>query len=168
LESKTDFVNMMLEVTEAKISDAGGREKWDALSDEEKACFDSKAYNQVRKALGDIAFDALSEEEKKEVKFLVWTGCCMHKEMNAVKGRNSTMQAYWSIVVATPPKLLTNKDNAAAERLGGAAARQRAKMSCRVVVSRQQVWWGLYLTTRIIKRVSKTPFGGSSNANWAT
>ena len=47
--------------------------------------------------------------------------------MNAVKGGNSMMQAYWSMVGAKPPKLLANKDNAAAARLGGVVARQWTK-----------------------------------------
>ena len=114
----------MLEATAAKISDVRGQEKWDALSIDQKVHFN---YDKVCRAFGDAVFDALLEEEQKEVNFFVWNGCCMHKEMNAIKGGNSMMQTYWSTVGAEPPKLLANKDNAAAARLGGVAARQQTK-----------------------------------------
>ena len=71
LESEADFVNLMLEATAAKISDVRGQEKWDTLAINQKVHFNSKAYEQVHRALGDAAFDALSEEEQKEVNFLM-------------------------------------------------------------------------------------------------
>jgi hypothetical protein len=50
----------------------------------------------------------------------------MYKEMNATKGGNAEIQAYWHSAEAEPPKLLRNRDNAAAANLGGVAAWKRA------------------------------------------
>ena len=119
LDGEVDFVSMMLEALKVKVEEVGGQEKLDALLDEKKAIFNKKIDIEVWKALGDMAFNALSDKEKWEVNFLVWTGCCMHKEMNAVKGGSAMMQAYWESVGVVPPKLLKNKDNPAAGWLHG-------------------------------------------------
>lgn len=124
--SETDVISVLLEANQFKIDEAGGKEAWEALSDDAKAKLNTETYDKFRRNLGDKAFDALSDAGKREVNFLVWSGCCMHKEMNATKGGNVEMQAYWISADAEPPKLLKNKDNDAAARLGGAAARQRA------------------------------------------
>lgn len=126
LASDTDIISILIEANNVKVAEAGGQDAWDQLSVEAKAEQNTATYNRVRRDLGDKAFDALSDAEKCEVNFLVWSGCCMHKEMNAAKGGNAEMQAYWAGAGLEPPKLLKNRDNAAAAQLGGSAARRRA------------------------------------------
>jgi hypothetical protein len=65
-------------------------------------------------------------EEKREAEFLLWAGCCMHKEMNSVKGGNAAMMAYWEKEGLSGPVKLMNKDNAAAASGGSSAAKKRA------------------------------------------
>ena len=43
----------------------------------------------------------------------IWVGCAMHKDMNAMKGGNKAMMAWWAETGNIPPILLANKDNAA-------------------------------------------------------
>ncbi|KIM73249.1 hypothetical protein PILCRDRAFT_15396 [Piloderma croceum F 1598] len=105
--SEADVVTILMEATQDKVADAGGQEAWDQLSIKAKAEFNDKTYNQVRCDLRDKAFDALSKAEKRE-------------------GGNVEMQAYWHSAEAEPPKLLRNRDNAAAANLGGVAAQKRA------------------------------------------
>ena len=120
------MVTSLLEDNTVKITAMGGQEAWDQLLQEEKDKINTESYNQLQQDLGEKAFNALLEEEKSEVNFLVWSGCCMHKEMNVTKGGNVEMQAHWLLIGVQPPVLLKNKDNDAVARLGGSAARQQA------------------------------------------
>jgi hypothetical protein len=62
--------------------------------------------------LGEHAFSNLAPEEQEDIGFFVCFGCCMHKDMNAVKGGVSGMQNYWKKSGNVPkPVILPNKDN---------------------------------------------------------
>jgi len=52
---------------------------------EEKAAKNAEAHCDLCIQLGDEAFASLSCAEQREIDFLVWAGCCMHKEMNSVE-----------------------------------------------------------------------------------
>jgi hypothetical protein len=56
----------------------------------------------------------------------LWAGCCMHKEMNTIKGGNAQMIDFWAKAGFTDPMKLMNQDNSAAVEFGGTAARKRA------------------------------------------
>ncbi|KAG2126403.1 hypothetical protein BD769DRAFT_1668415 [Suillus cothurnatus] len=64
--------------------------------------------------IGQEQFSALTLPEKESVDFFIWAGCCMHKDLNAVKGGNTCMQAWWGHNGVDGPVLLMNCDNAAA------------------------------------------------------
>ena len=111
---------------EEKITEAGGPTAWDALSLEEQVKRNAESHHKVCVLLGEGVFEQLSSDEKKEVNFLVWAGCCMHKEMNSVKGGNTAMMAYWSEEGLTGPIKLMNRDNAAAAAAGTSQAKDQA------------------------------------------
>ena len=50
----------------------------------------------------------------------------MHKELNAFKGGNTRMMAFWVAEGLEPPILLMNRDNDAAASAGNSAAQTRA------------------------------------------
>jgi len=58
------------------------------------------------------------------VSLFIWGGCCMHKEMNSVKGGNAWMMAWWSENNLEGLMKLYNWDNSSAATLGGDAARE--------------------------------------------
>ncbi|KIJ63694.1 hypothetical protein HYDPIDRAFT_168196 [Hydnomerulius pinastri MD-312] len=58
--------------------------------------------------------------------FFVWVGCCMHKELNAVKGGDKCMTAWWDKNGIDGPLLLMNQDNTAAASGGSSDARSHA------------------------------------------
>lgn len=60
----------------------------------------------------------LTTAEQESVDFFIWAGCCIHKDLNAVKGGNTWLQAWWALNEIDGPALLMNHDNAAAA-LGG-------------------------------------------------
>ncbi|KAH7334604.1 hypothetical protein B0J17DRAFT_721003 [Rhizoctonia solani] len=59
--------------------------------------------------IGEAEFQKLRIDEQLEVDFIAWAGCCMHKELNAVKGGASRMAAEWEELGSKPPIVLLNK-----------------------------------------------------------
>jgi hypothetical protein len=57
--------------------------------------------------------DGLPDDERRAAEFLVRAGCCMHKDLNSVKGGNTAMMDSWELNGFERPMLLANKDNAA-------------------------------------------------------
>ena len=92
---------------------AGGSAGWDALPIERKKVLGDEALRQLRINIGELAFVQLLDVERSAIDFFVWAGCCMHKELNAMKGGNARMQAWWGSNGIEGPVLLMNKDNAA-------------------------------------------------------
>ena len=92
-----------------QINQLGGQEAWDKLSDDEKANTDI----EIIKEVGKQVFEKLPQDEQRKLTSFVRTGCCMHKDLNCVKGGDKAMQEMWKNLNKTPPILLANKDNAA-------------------------------------------------------
>ena len=125
-ETALSLLPILWEANEQKIADAGGLAAWNALSADEQIVRNADAHKKVCLHLGENEFEALSAGEKREVEFLLWAGCCMHKEMNSVKGGNAAMMVYWEKEGLQGPVKLMNKDNAAAASGGSSAAQKRA------------------------------------------
>ncbi|KAF8880977.1 hypothetical protein BD779DRAFT_1445829 [Infundibulicybe gibba] len=123
----TELIHVVCQLTEKKIADAGGQGAWDALQATEQARRNECLHQDLLQEYGERAYNALPPAQQKEVDFFVWGGCCMHKDLNAHKGGNARMMAYWSSNNIVGPTLLMNKDNDAAAALGKSAARTRAE-----------------------------------------
>ncbi|OJT06368.1 hypothetical protein TRAPUB_2754 [Trametes pubescens] len=108
------------------IAELGGTQKWDAMSGAERTRWNKTILKRVSCKLGEEAFEALPDEEKRHTNLFVSGYCCMHKELNAVKGGNSCMAAAWTKLGLTPPVLLMNKDNTATTEAGTSGAQERA------------------------------------------
>ncbi|KAJ7120405.1 hypothetical protein C8R44DRAFT_737216 [Mycena epipterygia] len=78
-----------------KVAEVSGITAWDMLSDGEKAEHDKKLMQEIATALGKEAYDALSPEDHRAIDLFVWGGCCMHKDLNSFKGRNTEMMLEW-------------------------------------------------------------------------
>jgi len=79
-----------LEVLDAKgkemMERIGGYQCWAALSEVEQAELGRQLIRETNIHLGEEAYQRLSAEEKRKADLYVWTGCGMHKDLNAVKG----------------------------------------------------------------------------------
>ncbi|KAI0661679.1 hypothetical protein C8Q70DRAFT_966523 [Cubamyces menziesii] len=122
-----EFEPFLTEEVERAIRDAGGARAWDRLSDEERTERNATAKGRAIFCFGEARFAALSDAEKREVDLFVWAGCCMHKELNSVKGGNAEMSAFWRNTALTGPMLLMNQHNAAAAAFGPSDAQVRAE-----------------------------------------
>ncbi|KAI0352435.1 hypothetical protein OH77DRAFT_1460105 [Trametes cingulata] len=122
-----DDLGALLEDTTAQaIREVGGPKKWDAMDDAEKTAWDEAILQRVVRRLGDEQYASLPPEEKRSASLFVSGYCCMHKELNAVKGGNERMVAAWKKLDLAPPILLMNRDNAAAADAGTSDAQARA------------------------------------------
>lgn len=91
---------------EAACSSVGS---WDSLSPDQQGQIMHDAWSALTLAMGDQAFQELTSDEQQATDLLLWTGCCMHKELNAVKGGVTSMAAVWSKLGLAPPIQLKNK-----------------------------------------------------------
>lgn len=124
--NKEDLLPILWQASRARIEELGGLTVWEQLSDAEREVHNLSVYQELCADEGEQAFGTLSEEEQRTINLYIWAGCCMHKEMNSVKGGNKRMMAFWNESGLTPPVSLMNRDNAAAAALGSSGAKQRA------------------------------------------
>ncbi|KAF9017490.1 hypothetical protein BDP27DRAFT_1440481 [Rhodocollybia butyracea] len=110
------------------IENIGGPAAWEALTVPERATQLEAMKHQIIRDMGEAEYTKLSETEKAEVDFFLWAGCCMHKEMNVFKGGCVGFDEFWKAhPELDPPKLLPNRDNAAAiSKAAGTEAAERA------------------------------------------
>ncbi|KDN39968.1 hypothetical protein RSAG8_08417, partial [Rhizoctonia solani AG-8 WAC10335] len=120
IEEQTKVFSEHLE--EAKKSIAN----WEALSDNQRDQLSHDAWSALALTLGEEAFSQLSGDEKESVMFFAWSGCCMHKELNSVKGGVASMQAEWENTGLKPPIELANKQEI---ELGGRTTRNSSRAS---------------------------------------
>lgn len=104
----------------AFIAAVGGPAQWDALGDDECETRADSARTETLYRIGTTIFDSLPKATQDTIRRLAWAGCCMHKEMNALKGGCAVMGEVYVEKGFTPPVFLMNKDNEAALKLGGA------------------------------------------------
>ncbi|TFY54149.1 hypothetical protein EVG20_g9828, partial [Dentipellis fragilis] len=110
------------EASRESIEAVGGIQEWERMGTANKEAHLKIAYQNVMVKLGKDAFTALSDVEKADIDFFVWTGCCMHKELNAVKGGNVRMMAWWVESKVEGPIKLMNRDNARTVTLTGSSS----------------------------------------------
>ena len=112
-KSKQELLPYFFEAQKKMINLAGGKKKWDMLSEEQKAERHAVSMEQLTKDLGKNHYDQLLDDEKRILKLFIWAGCGCHKDLNTVCGGNAAMMAWWEKNGVEPPVLLANRDNAA-------------------------------------------------------
>lgn len=120
------FISLIATETGAAVEQLGGPDAWAALPPEELDRENTRIRDAVVMRLGEEAYVQLSEPERELVDLFVHAGCCMHKELNSVKGGNTRMKAFWAAASLEPPCLLMNRDNEAAANSGPSTAKTRA------------------------------------------
>ncbi|KAH7343193.1 hypothetical protein B0J17DRAFT_738164 [Rhizoctonia solani] len=82
---------------------------WRSLLSDQQAAIMHDAWLALTAQIGEAEFQKLRIDEQLEVDFIAWAGCCMHKELNAVKGGASRMAAEWEELGSKPLIVLLNK-----------------------------------------------------------
>lgn len=108
-----EIVDLVNSAHATKITNAGGMEAWLQLSETDQEAQNILMMEDLAISLGDEAFELLSEPEKRELTLFLRAGCCMHKELNSVKGGATAMAQWWITNDIPGPVLLANHDNAA-------------------------------------------------------
>lgn len=79
---------------------------WDELSADQQSAITHDAWFTLAFTLRREEFSALLDEEKKEARFFVWIGCCMHMELNTFKGHcnGNCMSQDWGRTTYSSPE----------------------------------------------------------------
>lgn len=121
-----ESVAIIREENDRKFATAGGITAWNSLPDDAKDEVNAAVYKKACIRLGVAEFEKLTLQEKQDAELFIWAGCCMHKELNSVKGGNTRMKQIWDVEDRQGPMKLLNKDNVAfAER--GSEEREEAE-----------------------------------------
>ncbi|KAI5895940.1 uncharacterized protein SCHCODRAFT_02492628 [Schizophyllum commune H4-8] len=112
--STQDSLRAIIPHARAAILDVGGSEAWERLNAATRTEKETALTRSAAKEVGELAYARLNPDEKKKMSLFLFTGCCMHKELNSVKGGDARMRTYYAThPEIIPPVLLANKDNAA-------------------------------------------------------
>jgi hypothetical protein len=109
------------EKSEEMFERAGGKEHWTSLPPRERLRQEKAMIRETQIALGELVYQRLSPEEKAEVNFWVYTGCTMHKDLNAMKGGVEKMAKSWEQKKKTPSIPLMSKTQVTAAAAATAA-----------------------------------------------
>ncbi|KAJ7703412.1 hypothetical protein B0H16DRAFT_1347152 [Mycena metata] len=157
--SAPKLLDVIYEITDAKIQAVGGMAAWDALTAEERTRRNSALHAELTQKFGQAEFEKLTPEERAEALFFHCGGCFMHKDLNAHRGGVVRMIAAWLKNGFSQPIILMNKDNAAAASSGSSAAKERAeKVSSRGAV-KLCVLMGILLNNKDDKRGQQDSHG---------
>jgi hypothetical protein len=97
--------------TEEMVKGVGGAACWMELSEEECLWLVKDLVWDVEICLGEWVLEWLPKEQKEEVMHMgcYWSGCRMHKDLNAVKEGADWMLKWWEEAGKTPLIVLMNK-----------------------------------------------------------
>ncbi|PCH34814.1 hypothetical protein WOLCODRAFT_19599 [Wolfiporia cocos MD-104 SS10] len=126
-DHQEELLPILQEESMHTIQAAGRSDAWSQMSESDQDRLHQVTLKQIIEQLSDKQYAALPEDEKQRKGAFVWGGCCMHKDLNAVKGGNASMVAFWTKAGLTGPILLMNRENADAATSGDSVARSRAE-----------------------------------------
>ncbi|KDN34721.1 hypothetical protein RSAG8_12195, partial [Rhizoctonia solani AG-8 WAC10335] len=122
---KKMMVNQQLyKLTTYLDSAANGISNWRELLHNQQAAVFHDAWLVLVTQTGETKFQKLSLAEQFDTDFLAWAGCCMHKELNAVKGGASSMAITWEELGLKPPIPLQNKYESTGDALSRTTDKQ--------------------------------------------
>jgi hypothetical protein len=122
-----DLLELIVEESGKKIDMVGSVADFDALSAKHQEQLNTETYERIFFRVGEMSYVASSPEQQRAANLFVWAGCCMHKELNAVKGGDAAMRSFWIGTEFDPPMKLMNIDNARAAASGSLTALKNAE-----------------------------------------
>jgi hypothetical protein len=117
-----ELVPIILQAGKRKMHEVGGSEVWDELTEVEREEHNKQAMEEVIEKFGAEAWAGLSDDDRAKAEVFVWAGCCMHKELNSVKGGARRMAEYWSTTGNIAPVKLMNQHKEMAVNAGSSDA----------------------------------------------
>ena len=118
-EYKEEWERVFKEKGMEMMDEIGGPEHYQALSLDEQIQFAKRLIREAQICLGEIIYQQLPPEEKAIIDYWVWSGCAMHKDLNAMKGGVDQMANWWKECGdGTAPVALMNKFKAIAADSG--------------------------------------------------
>ena len=109
---EAEIVAAVAKAWDEVLFEIGGMGSWGSLSKERQDELLESIVHRVRVMFGEEAYEKLTPTEKRRADLFIWTGCAMHKDLNATKGGADAMAASWREGEA--PTKLMNKYNVAA------------------------------------------------------
>ncbi|KAF8805877.1 hypothetical protein BYT27DRAFT_7257802 [Phlegmacium glaucopus] len=154
--SVTGVVALLLPLKAKQVENVGGYNVWNEL--------------KIIREVGRQVLAGLSEKDQQQLTLFIRTGCCMHKELNTVKGGDKVMQSFWKEENKTPPILLANKDNAAVlevSKRGASHATMLGGLICHNNDKKkgQQDTYNWYMEEKVGARV---PYSDVSNTRYGS
>ena len=104
--SKDDQIQALSAHLEQACNSVAG---WDSLGSDNQGDLLHDAWRILAVQRGELEFKKLDQAMQDDIDFFGRTGCCMHKELNAVKGGVSAMGAAWKKLGTFAPIALQNK-----------------------------------------------------------
>ena len=121
---EAEIVGAVVKAWDEVLLEIGGMESWESLSKEGQDESIERIIRQVRMMYGEEAYEKLTPAEKRRADLFIWTGCAMHKDLNATKGGAEAMAASWG--EGEGPVKLMNKHNVAAAATGSTELEKQA------------------------------------------
>jgi len=116
-EAAEEREQVFLEKGKELMEEIGGPEHYLGLTVDEQLQFARRLVREVQICLGEQAYQRLSPEDKEVVDYWVWSGCAMHKDLNAMKGGVDRMSDWWTeFGNGTAPMALMSKFKAVAAK----------------------------------------------------
>jgi hypothetical protein len=91
------------------LKGVGGVMRWRELPEEERLRLGKKLIRDAEIYLGEQVLERLPEELKGDANVCYWSGCGMHKDLNAVKEGADRMSKWWELAGKVPPVTLANR-----------------------------------------------------------
>jgi len=112
LELTLPEINALFEKgKEDMIKAAGGKPKWEKLSDGAKSVKQAAMMEKIIGELGKKEFAKLPEDERRFLRLFIWAGCGCHKDLNTIRGGYAAMMNWWEEQGLEGPVLLANREN---------------------------------------------------------
>ena len=96
------------------LEEVGGVVCWGELPEEERLRLGKKVIRDAEICLGERVLERLPEELRGDANVCYWSGCGMHKDLNAVKEGANRMSKWWEVARKVLPVALINKFKAEA------------------------------------------------------
>jgi len=111
---ESEMEQVLDEKAEEMMRSIGGARCWTELPEEERLRLGKNLIRDAEICLGERVLERLPEEMKEDMG-CYWSGCGMHKDLNAVKEGAERMSKWWEEAGKTPPIALMNKFKAGSD-----------------------------------------------------
>lgn len=109
--SQEQLLQSISDAMAIKINELGGTNVWNSLGLLTRETHEAEVVKGLALQAGKHAYSLLSDSEKRGYELFFRGGCCMHKDLNAVRGGDKEMSGLWNTLGVSGPIILPNKDN---------------------------------------------------------